>query len=157
MSRGPISKEQHEPELSKTVELAELDGCIPGGVLQYFDMRKHEEKKISTCPGDIYVICNALMDYANLLEGVIEEWELTGFHATYYELHAARCRKISKKYADAIGYNYEKAMAKCQKRRSKRNDDFGQDALVAFARKSEQQAKEAVGHKKEGSPSRADG
>lgn len=151
MSRGPLSKEQHEPELSKTVELTEIDGSTPGGILRYFDGYDHEDKEIRTCLGDIYVICNALMDYANLLEGVIEEWGLTGFHAAHYELHAARCRKISKKYADAIGYDYEKAMEKCQKRRSRRDDDVGQDALTALARRSSQHSKESAGDKEDAS------
>jgi len=158
VSRGPLSKELHEPELSKTVELTEIDGCVPGGILRYFDEYEHAEKEIRTCYGDIYVICNALMDYANLLEGVIEEWALTGFHAANYELHAARCRKISKKYADAIGYDYEKAMEKCQKRRSRRDDDddVGQDALTALARRSNPRPKESAKDKKEGESSQID-
>lgn len=156
VSRGPLSKEQHEPELSKTVELTEIDGCVPGGILRYFDGYDHADKEIRTCLGDIYVICNALMDYANLLEGVIEEWGLTGFHAANYELHAARCRKISKKYADAIGYDYEKAMEKCQKRRGRRDDDVGQDALTALARRSNQPPKESAEDKKEEESSETD-
>lgn len=156
MSRGPLSKEQHEPELSKAVELTEIDGCVQGGILRYFDGYDHEDKEIRTCLGDIYVICNALMDYANILEGVIEEWGLTGFHAANYELHAARCRKISKKYADTIGYDYEKAMEKCQKRRSRRDDDVGQDALTALARRSNQPTKESAEDKKEEESSETD-
>ncbi len=156
MSRPPLSKEQYEPELSKTVELTEIDGCMPGGILRYFDGYEHEDKEIRTCPGDIYVICNALMDYANILEGVITEWGLTGFHAAYYELHAARCRKISKKYADAIGYDYEKAMAKCQKRRNRGDDDVGQDALTALARRSNQSPKEPAKDEKTRDPDQTD-
>jgi len=156
MSRGPLSKEQYEPELSKTVELTEIDGCTQGGILRYFDGYTHEDKEIRTCPGDIYVICNALMDYANILDGVIEEWGLTGFHAANYELHAVRCRKISKKYADAIGYDYEKAMEKCLKRRGRRDDDVGQDALTALARRSIQHTEEASGVKEKDTSSQAD-
>lgn len=36
--------------------------------------RVSEEKELKTCCGDLYVIINALRDYANILDSVIEEW-----------------------------------------------------------------------------------
>ena len=87
------------------------------------------------------MIVNALRDYADLLESVISEWSLTGYHAATYEIHAARCRKIAEKYATAIGYNYDKAVERCERRRAKgeRGGDTGMDSLEAFVRKSERQ------------------
>ena len=72
-----------------------------------------------------------------MLESVIREWGLTGYHAAVYELHAARCRKIAGKYAAAIGYDYDKAMEQCLKRRARDSsgDDTGLDGLEALARK----------------------
>ena len=95
------------------------------------------DRELRTCYGDLYAVVNALRDYANMLESVIPEWGLTGYHAAVYELHAARCRKIAGKYAAAIGYDYDKAMEQCLKRRPRDSsgDDTGLDGLEALARK----------------------
>ena len=140
MSRGPLPADNFEPSITPTVELTELDGMEPGAILCFTDVGKSghpsEDKEFRTCYGDLYVIVNALRDYANLLDSVIVEWELTGFHAATYELHAARCRKIAGKYAAAIGYDYDKAMERCERRRTKgeRDSDTGMDGLEDFIR-----------------------
>ena len=132
-----------EPSTTATVEMTEIDGSGQGAILRFTDVgrfgRPSEVKEVDTCYGDLYVIVNALRDYANLLESAIQEWHLTGFHATAYELHAARCRKIAGKYAATIGYDYDKAMERCRKRRanSNRNGDTGMDGLEALVRKRE--------------------
>ena len=144
MSRGPLPAAKFESSMTTTVEMTEIDGMEPGAILCFTDVGKsgqpNEEKELHTCYGDLYVIVNALRDYANLLESVIPEWGLTGFHAATYELHAARCRKIAGKYAAAIGYDYDKAVERCERRRAKgeRDNDTGMDGLEAFVRKREQ-------------------
>ena len=143
MSREPLPIAKFEPSTTTTVEMTEIDGMEQGAVLRFTDAGKSgypsEAKELHTCYGDLYVIVNALRDYANLLESVIPEWGLTGFQAATYELHAARCRKISGKYAAAIGYDYDKALERCEKRRAKgeRDSDTGMDGLEAFVRKRE--------------------
>ena len=69
-----------------------------------------------------------------MLEAVIKEWNLEGAHAYIYELHAARCRKISAKYQKATGYDYKAAMEKCRKRRAEPKDDVGEEALTLMAK-----------------------
>lgn len=121
--------------------MTEIDGLEQGAVLRFTDVGRSgqpsEAKAVNTCYGDLYVIVNALRDYANLLEGAIQEWNLTGYHAAIYELHAARCRKIAGKYAAAIGYDYDKAVEQCEKRRARgdRAGDTGMDGLEALVRK----------------------
>ena len=90
------------------------------------------------------MIVNALQDYANILDSVIEEWTLTGFHAATYEMHAARCREIAGRYAAAIGYDYDKALEQCQKRRAKgeRNEDTGVEGLEALMRERRQKGEQ---------------
>lgn len=132
-----------EESTTETVEMTEIDGIEQGAILQYTDVGRSgspsEVREVLTCYGDLYVIVNALRDYANLLEGAIQEWGLRGFHAFTYELHAARCRKIAGKYAAAVGYDYDKAVERCQRRRTKgiKADDTGMDGLEALIRKQE--------------------
>ncbi len=123
-----------EPTI-KSIEVTEIDGMMTCGLLQYFDLKKWDNLAIQTCAGDITVIINALEDYARILEQTIGEWNLQGYHKAMYELHAARCRKISDKYQKATGYNYEAALAKCRKRKEKnRDDDIGEDSLTLTAK-----------------------
>lgn len=143
MSRNPkdvpLLAGRFEPATTETVELTEIDGTEPGAILRFTDVGKsgRQSKEIRTCYGDLYVVVNALRDYANLLDSVIPEWGLTGFHAASYELHATRCRKIAGKYAAAMGYDYDKALERCRKRRANgsRDDDTGVDGLEAFVKK----------------------
>ena len=137
---APLPAEKFEPSVTAAVEMTEIDGAA---VLRFTDVggsgRPSEAREICTCYGDLYVVVNALRDYANMLESVISEWNLAGFQAATYELHAARCRTIAGKYAAAIGYDYDKAVERCERRRAsgERSDDVGVEGLEAFIRKSE--------------------
>lgn len=146
-TEAPLPDSKFEPSTTTTVEMTEIDGMEQGAVLRFTDVGKSgklsEDRQLRTCYGDLYVIVNALRDYANMLESVIPEWGLTGYHAATYELHAARRREIAGKYAAAIGYDYDKALERCQMRRAKgeRDGDTGVDGLEALMRKRENGAK----------------
>jgi hypothetical protein len=127
-------------QTTESIEVTEIDGMETGGLLQYFDVKDRSNKVIQTCAGDITVIINALEDYARLLDKVIEEWQLEGYHGAIYELHVARCRKISAKYQKASGYNYETALARCRKRKEKA-DDVGEESLTLMAKYGERDSK----------------
>lgn len=139
---APLLSPRFEPSTTATVEMPEIDGTDQGVVLRFTDVGRsgqpYGDKELRTCYGDLYAIVNALRDYAYLLESVIPEWGLTGFHAASYEVHAAQCRKIAGKYAAAIGYDYDKAMEQCRKRRARGSSDDGTglDGLEALVRKS---------------------
>ena len=136
---APLPAAMFEPATTATVELTEIDGMEQGAILRFTDAgQSGGDRELRTCYGDLYAVVNALRDYANILEGVIPEWGLTGYHAAVYELHAARCREIAGKYAAAIGYDYDKAMERCLKRRARdgSGDDTGLDGLEALVRKS---------------------
>jgi len=123
--------------------MTEIDGMEQGAILRFTDVgqsgKPSENREVKTCYGDLYVIVNALRDYANILDSVILEWGLIGFHAATFELHAVRCRKIAGKYAAAIGYDYDKAVERCEKRRAKdeQGGDTGMDGLEALVRRKE--------------------
>jgi len=133
-----LKRETFEPNTNRTIEMNDLEDSV---ILSFMAPGKADKRwspcKIETCLGDIYKIVNMLYDYARLLELGIEQWDLQGFHKATYEIHAEKCRKIAKKYSDAIGYDYEKAVEKCRKKasRPKREDDIGEDALVLAQRK----------------------
>lgn len=138
----PLPASDFETSVTATVEMTEIDGMEQGAILRFTDVgqsgRPSKAKEFYTCYGDLYVIVNALRDYANMLDSVIHEWGLTGFRAATFELHAARCRKIAGKYASAISYDYDKAVERCQRRRAKGvQDDTGMDGLEALMRKQE--------------------
>ena len=145
---APLPAAKFEPATTATVEMTEIDGMEQEAILRFTDAgQSGGDRELRTCYGDLYAVVNALRDYANILEGVIPEWGLTGYHAAVYELHAARCREIAGKYAAAIGYDYDKAMERCLKRRARdgSGDDTGLDGLEALARK---RRKPDVGPKK---------
>ena len=125
--RGPLQMSLFGAGMLDTVQVTEIYGSDPGGV---FDVGGLNPLQVPTSWGDIVVMCNALYDYADILLGVIEEWGLSGLHAETYLTHAARCRKIAKQYAGAVGYDYDKAMKDCRKRRAERAGDIGEDALT---------------------------
>lgn len=52
-------------------------------------------KALSMCPGDLYVICNMLYDYANLISELIgDETDSEGCAYYVYQYHINRCRRI---------------------------------------------------------------
>ena len=130
-----LKREDFEPPIDELLEMNDLDAEV---VLSFLTERGRKE--IRTCPGDIYKIVNALMDYARMLELAIVEWNLGSFKKATYEYHAEQCRAIAQKYAQGIGYDYEKAVERCQKQRARRSttsgdDGVGEDALVLAMRK----------------------
>lgn len=110
-----------------------------------------EQRQIKTCPGDIYKIINALMDYSNMLEISIREWNLNAYHQAVYEIHAQQLREIADKYSAVIGYNYYEAIETCKKKMERRKakgssgDDVGEDALnLAITRSRNSKKKSTV-------------
>lgn len=122
----------------ETVEMSEIDGIELGAALRYMAIPKkskaHEMLELNTCVGDLYIIVNALYDYAGILERVAAQQ--ASYQKELYLLHAARCRKIAGKFSEQMGYDYDKALERCRKRRDKgSDDDTGFDGLEAAIRK----------------------
>lgn len=70
--------------------------CVP---IRYYNMTHSREEIITSCEGDLIVICNVLADYADLLDEFLKdekERERLGFCAVMqYERMRDRCRKIT--------------------------------------------------------------
>lgn len=134
-----MNKEIFCPVIEESVMLNSLEDPI---IL--FFLTEKGRQTIQTCPGDIYKIVNALMDYARILELAVRQWDLCGFHKATYELRAEQLRKLARKYAGGIGYDYEKALQKCKKRQERRQragNDIGEDVLVLAIREVKQEEK----------------
>lgn len=123
-----LPREQIEPVLQQPMELDFLLGQELSFCFRDLD-GVHEFK---TCYGDICKTVNALRDYAQLLIMACDQWELTGFHRALYEYHSEKLCEIAGKLQRGIGYDYDKAVARCQrKKKQKRKDsDIGEDALI---------------------------
>lgn len=125
----------------ETVEMSEIDGTELGAVIRYISLPKggmtHEAMALHTCVGDLYVIVNALYDYANILGRAESEHRLSRYEQEVFLIHAARCRKIAGKFSQQMGYDYKKALERCQKKRAKENasSDTGVDGLQALVQK----------------------
>ena len=103
---------------------------------------KKQMETLTVCMGDIYKTVNALMDYARLLELAVKEWNLEGYHRMTYEIHAEEYRKVAQKFADGIGYDYQKALETCKKKQSRRDEGVGEEALVLTVRQAQRNAAE---------------
>lgn len=145
-SQSNLRQEIFEEVVSRPVKLNTLEKEI---VISFMDFTG--ECQIKTCPGDIYKIVNALMDYSRLLEMVVQEWGLTGYHKAVYEVQAEQLRKIANKFSFGIGYNYYEAVEKCKKRleRQKKkghesgsSDDVGEEALALTLRHKQKPKKQ---------------
>lgn len=84
-----------------------------------------------------------MMDYARLLELTCDEWGLEGYHRAVYELYAKDFRAIAKKYQEAIGYDYDAAVAKCEakKNKARKDEDVGVDAFELAMKGSQKKPK----------------
>lgn len=115
-----------------------IESAIKNIDIEYFDVNKFEHTTIKSCQGDMYIICNALDDYARQIDKAVAERGLTAYATAVFEHHAERCRKISNNLAQQMGYDKEKVIRKClrQRERAQSNSDIGQDGLSAWANKN---------------------
>lgn len=137
-------------DVTEQIEQAER-GNIP---IRFYNLKAGCYQGIHSCEGDVIVICNAMADYADLLMEYIRQSDYEGYQKAFYEIHAERCRKISLKLQEQIGYDRDTAIEKCRAKRKyygqgseDDNNDVGEDAMVLAVRKSRAQAKAQEGEK----------
>lgn len=104
--------------------------------IRYYSVTHSREETITSCEGDLIVICNVLADYADMLDEFLQtDRERLGFcGALQYERMRDRCRKITTDLQEKTGYDRAAAIEKCRKRAG-RNAGIGEDALVLSARR----------------------
>lgn len=103
--------------------------------IQYHALNgKHfEETAITSCSGDLIIICNALLDYSDILDRYRESEKLTGLTEATYDYQAKRCRKIAASLSAKIGYDRDAAIEKCKAKQEKDKNraasDIGEDGI----------------------------
>lgn len=119
------------------IEITEIDGKEQGAFLTFLHPPGWEQRTIETCYGDLLVICNTLDDYARLIDQHIKDHLQGTAKAPFWEVHAARLRRISNRYAAKIGYDKAAVLKRCRKARKKGEDngDVGDDALAQWVKK----------------------
>lgn len=126
--------------------------------IRYYSVTDSREETITSCEGDLIVICNVLADYADLLDEFLKnDRERLGFCAVMqYERMRDRCRKITEDLQKKTGYDRVATIEKCRRkagRKPKADTGIGEDALVLSARRRAQQKTEqqpAAGQSKTG-------
>lgn len=126
--------------------------------IRYYSVTHSREETITSCEGDLIVICNVLADYADLLDEFLKnDRERLGFCAVMqYERMRDRCRKITEDLQKKTGYDRVATIEKCRRkagRKPKADTGIGEDALVLSARRRAQQKTEqqpAAGQSKTG-------
>ena len=126
-------------------DVADDEQC--GVSIRYYSVTHNREETITSCEGDLIVICNVLADYADLLDGFLQtDRERLGFcGAMQYERMRDRCRKITEDLQKKTGYDRNAAIEKCRRkagRKPKADTGIGEDALVLSARRRAQQKTE---------------
>ncbi|MFG6320268.1 MAG: hypothetical protein K1W41_01615 [Lachnospiraceae bacterium] len=119
-------------------DVADDEQC--GVSIRYYSVTHNREETITSCEGDLIVICNVLADYADLLDGFLQtDRERLGFcGAMQYERMRDRCRKITEGLQEKIGYDRNAAIEKCRRKAGRKQGadaGIGEDALVLSARR----------------------
>ena len=135
-------------ESAEILQETEKDEQVP---VRYYNMERRKEETIISCQGDLVTICNVLADYGDMLNEYLEaEKGRMDFYSVFgYERMRDRCRSISEKLQQKIGYDRQAAIEKCrqkQKKAPKADQGIGEDALVLMARRNaaaKQKAEEA--------------
>lgn len=117
--------------------------------IRYYSVTHSREETITSCEGDLIVICNVLADYADLLDEFLKnDRERLGFCAVMqYERMRDRCRKITEDLQKKTGYDRVAAIEKCRRkagRKPKADAGIGEDALVLSARRRAGEQKPAA-------------
>ncbi len=75
--------------------------------IRYYSVTHSREETITSCEGDLIVICNVLADYADMLDEFLQtDRERLGFcGALQYERMRDRCRKITADLQEKTGYD----------------------------------------------------
>lgn len=105
--------------------------------LSYYHLKSSGEKEIKTSEGDLTMIVNVLMDYADIWEEYLkqERERLGAYQAAAIPVCVERYRRVAKELQEKIGYDRERAMERCQKKRKKAANDIGEEALVLAAKR----------------------
>ena len=105
----------------------------------YMETKGMNEQWIETAPGELRIIIDALADYYDIVIAKTEE--MNGYAKAVWENRLNRIKQIQTKLEGSIGYSRDKQLEICAKRKSKKEDDIGEDALIMAMKKGVSQEK----------------
>lgn len=105
----------------------------------YMETKGMNEQWIETAPGELRIIIDALADYYDI--AIAKTEEMNGYAKAVWENRLNRIKQIQTKLEGSIGYSRDKQLEICAKRKSKKEDDIGEDALVMAMKKGVSQEK----------------
>ena len=91
-----------------------------------------DEQWIETSKGELRIIIEALADYYDVVSRNIEVIEV-GYVKAVWEIRLERIKQIQEKLEKSTGYNRDKQLEICMKRKSRKDDDIGEEAFVLVA------------------------
>ena len=100
----------------------------------YLETKGMNEQWIETCEGELRIIIEALADYYDLAGRQVETMESVSSRA-FWAYRLERIKQIQTKLEMLTGYSRDGQLEVCMKRKSKKDDDIGEDALVLVTRK----------------------
>lgn len=100
----------------------------------YWNNKTAYENQIETCVGELKIIVDALADYCDYVSRKIDEMP-QAYERAVWEIRRDKINAIQSKIEEKIGYNRDEQLIKCQKRRTAKEDDIGEDALIMALKK----------------------
>lgn len=100
----------------------------------YMEHKGMNEQWIETSQGELRIIIEALADYYDMVSKYVEEID-TGYSKAVWEHRLERIKQIQSKIEESTGYSRDRQLEICMKRRSSKEDDIGEDALVLASRR----------------------
>lgn len=100
----------------------------------YMENKSMNEQWIETSVGELRVIIEVLADYYDIASGYVEALD-TGYSKAVWEHRLERIKQIQIKIEESTGYSRDRQLEICMKRKSSKEDDIGEDALVLASRR----------------------
>ncbi len=101
--------------------------------LHYMEHKGMNEQWIETASGELRIIIDALADYYDIVSEKVNAME--GYKKAAWEYQLQRIKQIQTKLENSIGYNRDKQLEICMKKKSKKDNDIGEDALVLLTKR----------------------
>lgn len=130
----PSGMKQKREKRQKSVDPSQTYEERNKRLWHYLEIKGMNEQWIETCEGELRIIIEALADYYDLAGRQIETMESVSSKA-FWAYRLERIKQIQTKLEMLTGYSRDEQLEACLKRKSKKDDDIGEDALVLAVRR----------------------
>ena len=99
----------------------------------YMEHKEMNEQWIETCVGELRIIVEALADYYDMTDKIVEAMEM-GYPKSAWKNRLERIKQIQTKIEESTGYSRDGQLEICMKRKPRKDNDIGEEALVLALR-----------------------